>query len=74
MLLPLVTLDFYKSISHKSEKIISWTSKIKEFAKCMQQHRLTEKTHQWLPVGEIKGEGQETGMGLRDANCYVTNQ
>ena len=76
ILLLLVTLDFYKSINHKSEKIISWTLKIKEFAKCMQQNRnrLTEKTNQCLPVGEIRGEGQETGVGLRDAKYQVTNQ
>ena len=42
----------------------------------MQQNRnrLTEKTNQCLPVGEIRGEGQETGVGLRDAKYQVTNQ
>lgn len=54
--LPLVTLDFYKSInSCKSKKIISWTLKIKEFAKCRQQNNDSQRKQ---TSSHIKNEGR----------------
>ena len=31
----------------------------------------TQKTNLWLPKGKGREEGQISGMGLRDTNCYL---
>ena len=48
-----------------------WNLNIKTSEYNKKETDLLERTNQWLPVGEERGEGQDRSRGLRDTNYYV---